>query len=301
MSEHTDVPIRNSSTSNDITACGVAPTIKARDDIDGCGCLECRNIETTATRRSVLDALVWSIRLFRSYPSIVVFAGVIILANRLLETDSVNVLPMPAIGVFETLTAFAFIILIRAYVGTIVAGELTGDPVTRREGLRRSLARTPALVGVIILTVFLVLTIPFLVFLPLLVLAGTIPGNPVDMVGFPVVAAIGGIAFAVPFLFLLFKFWFALEACVIGQYGPLKSFRVSWRITTNYRGKFVLIGVIAIGSALSFYLPTYLPEMGTSLASLNPVLSVLSSSVSELLSILWASAYAHIYIQGIVS
>jgi hypothetical protein len=208
---------------------------------------------------------------------------------------------MPALGVFETLTAFAFIILIRAYVGTIVAGELAGDPVTRREGLRRSLARTPALVGVIILTVFFVMTVPFLVLLPLLILAGTIPGNPIDMVGFPVVAAIGGIAFAVPFLFLLFKIWFALEACVIGQYGPLKSFRVSWRITTNYRGKFVLIGVIAIGSALSFYLPTYLPEMGTSLASLNPVLSVLSSSVSELLSILWASAYAHIYIQGIVS
>jgi len=30
-------------------------------------------------------------------------------------------------------------------------------------------------------------------------------------------------------------------------------------------------------------------------------LSVISSSVSELLSIVWASAYAHIYIQGVVS
>ncbi|PHQ38068.1 hypothetical protein DJ69_13625 [Halorubrum persicum] len=225
----------------------------------------------------------------------------IILANRLLETDAINVLPMPAISVFEILTGFAFIILIRAYVGTIVAGELTGNPVTRREGLRRSIARTPALVGVIILTVVSVLTIPFLLVLPLLVLVGMIPGNPVDLLGFPVVAAVGGIAFAVPFLFLLFKIWFALEACVIGQYGPLKSFRVSWRITTNYRGKFFLIGVIVIGSALSLFLPTYVPEMGTSLAPLNPVLSIISSSVSELLSIVWASAYAHIYIQGIVS
>ncbi|MGQ3330495.1 hypothetical protein [Halorubrum sp. FL23] len=279
----------------------MAPTIKARDDVDGCGCLECRNIEATATRRSVLDALVWSVRLFRSYPSIVVFAGVIILANRLLETDAINVLPMPAISVFEILTGFAFIILIRAYVGTIVAGELTGNPVTRREGLRRSIARTPALVGVIIFTVVSVLTIPFLLVLPLLVLVGMIPGNPVDLLGFPVVAAVGGIAFAVPFLFLLFKIWFALEACVIGQYGPLKSFRVSWRITTNYRGKFFLIGVIVIGSALSLFLPTYVPGMGTSLAPLNPVLSIISSSVSELLSIVWASAYAHIYVQGVVS
>ncbi len=301
MSEHTDAPIRRTSVGGDATACDVTPTIKARDDVDGCGCLECRGIETTATRRSVLDTLVWSVRLFRSYPSIVVFAGVIILANRLLETDSIDVLPMPAIGVFETLAAFAFVVLIRAYVGTIVAGELTGDPVTRREGLRRSLARTPALLGVIALTVLSVMTVPFLLFFPFFVLAALIPGNPVDVVGFPVVAAVGGIAFAVPFLFVLFKFWFAPEACVIGQYGPLKSFRVSWRITTNYRGKFVLIGVIAIGSALGFYLPTYLPEMGTRLAPLTPVLGVLSSSVGELLSVLWASAYAHIYVQGIVS
>jgi hypothetical protein len=301
MSEHTDSPIRSTSNGHDRTAGDVAPTIKARDDIDGCGCLECRNIETVTTNRSVLDSLVWSVRLFRSYPSIVVFAGVIILANRLLETDSINVLPMPAIGVSETLTAFAFIILIRAYVGTIVAGELTGNPVTRREGLYRSLAQTPSLVGVILLIVFSVMTIPFFVSLPLFLLVGVLPVTPVGMVSFPVAAAVGGIMFAVPFLFLLFKFWFAPEACVIGQYGPLKSLRVSWRITTNYRGKFVLIGVIAIGSAVSLYLPTYFPEMGSSLAPLTPLLSGLSSSVAELLSIVWTSAYAHIYVQGIVS
>lgn len=300
MSKHTDTPVR-ASTAGDPTADDAAPTIKARDDVDGCGCLDCRNIETPATRRSVLDSLVWSVRLFRSYPSIVVFAGVIIFARRLLETDGIDALPMPAIAVVETLTAFAFIILIRAYVGTIVAGELTGEPVTRREGLHRSLARTPSLVGVVILTVFLVMTVPFFLALPLFLIVGVLPVIPGETISFPVAAAVGGIAFVVPFLFLLYKFWFALEACVIGQYGPLRSFRMSWRITTNYRGRFVLIGVMVIGSAVSLFLPTYLPEIGTSLASLNPVLSVISSSVSELLSIVWASAYAHIYVQGIVS
>ncbi|MFC7028972.1 hypothetical protein ACFQJ5_17325 [Halomicroarcula sp. GCM10025324] len=279
----------------------MAPTIKARDDVDGCGCLECRNIETTTTNRTVLDALVWSVRLFRSYPSILAFAGVIILANRLLETDSINVLPLPAIGVVEALTAFAFIISIRAYVGTIVAGELSGEPVTIREGLRRSIARTPALVGVILIIVFSVMTIPFFVSLPLFLLVGVLPVTPVEMVSFPVAAAVGGIMFAVPFLFLLFKFWFAPEACVIGQYGPLKSLRVSWRITTDYRRKFVLIVVIAIGSALSLYLPTVLPGLETGLTLVHPVLHVISSSAGELLSIVWASAYAHIYVQGIVS
>jgi len=301
MSEHTDSAVRSTSTGDDTITRDVAPTIKARDDIDECGCLECRNIETTTTNRTVLDALVWSARLFRFYPSILAFAGVIILANRLLETDSINALPLPAIGVAEAVTAFAFIISIRAYVGTIVAGELTGDPVTIREGLRRSLARTPALVGVILLVVFSVMTIPFFVSLPLFLLVGVLPVTPVEMVSFPVAAAVGGIVFAVPFLFLLFKFWFAPEACVIGQYGPIESLRVSWRITTNYRGKFVLIVIIAIGSAVSLYLPTYLPEMGASLASLNPVVHLISSSVGELLSIVWASAYAHIYVQGIIS
>ncbi|MFC5136555.1 MULTISPECIES: hypothetical protein [Haloferacaceae] len=278
----------------------MAPTIKARDDVDGCGCLECRNIETTTTNRSVLDALVWSVRLFRSYPSILAFAGVIILTNRLLETDSIALLPMPAVGVIEAITAFAFIVLIRAYVGTIVAGELTGNSVTKREGLRRSIARAPALVGVILLIVFSVMTIPFFVSLPFFFLVGVLPITSMEMVSFPVAVAVGGVIFAVPFLFLLFKFWFAPEACVIGQYGPLKSLRVSWRITTNYRGKFLLIVVIAIGSGVSLYLPPVLPQLETGLTLVQPVLGVISSSVGELLSIVWAGAYAHIYVQGVV-
>ncbi|WP_338742240.1 hypothetical protein [Haloplanus salilacus] len=75
MSEHTDSPVRSTSSIDDTIRCDLAPTIKARDDIEGCGCLECRNIETTTTDRTVLDALVWSVRLFRSSPSIVVFGA----------------------------------------------------------------------------------------------------------------------------------------------------------------------------------------------------------------------------------
>jgi hypothetical protein len=301
MSEHTETSIGSVSTVRGTTAGDVAPTIRAREDIDGCGCLECRNIETTTMERSVLDALAWSVRLFRSYPSILAFGGVIVLANRLLETDAINALPTPVVGVSDALTAFVFIFLIRAYVGAIVAGELTDTPVTVREGLYRSLARTPALLGLIVLLVLSVMTIPFLVSLPLLVLLGAVPGNPVELIGVPVVAAVGGIVFAVPFLLLLFKFWFAPEACVIGRYGPIESLRISWRITTNYRGKLLLVVVIATGSAIGVYFPTYFPGIGASVPRLAPVLSAFSSTVSELLSIVWASAYAHVYVQGVVS
>ncbi|WP_256335669.1 hypothetical protein [Halopenitus persicus] len=279
----------------------MTPTIKERTDVDGCGCLDCRNVQTAATERTVLDALVWSVGLFRSRPSIVAFAGVIVLANRLLETDVITVLPLPVVDLFEAAAAFAFLFLIRAYVGTIVAGELTGDPVTIREGIQRSLARTPALVGVILLIVGFVLTIPSLVGLPLLVLVGVLPGDPVALVGFPVAAAVGGAVFLVPMLLLLFTFWFAPEACVIGRYGPVESLRVSWHVTTNYRGKFVLIVVLVLGSVLGLQLPASLPETGARLAWVAPAVDVIAASVSELLSIVWASAYAHVYVQAIVS
>ena len=301
MSEHTDTATQNTATVDGTLTSDVAPTIRARADTDGCGCLECRNVDTTTTNRTVLDALVWSVRLFRSSPSIVAFAGVIVLARRLLETDIVSVLPAPAVGVVEAVTAFAFVISIRAYVGTIVAGELTDSPVTIREGLHRSIARTPALIGVVLLVVFSVLMVPFFVSFPLFVLVGFILGNPVAILGFPIVAAVGGIVVAVPFFLLLFKFWFAPEACVIGQYGPVESLGVSWRLTTHYRGKFVLIVVIAVGSAIGIYLPTVVPELGTGRALVSLASNAISSSVGELLSIVWASAYAHTYVQGIVS
>ena len=301
MSEHADSATRETSFVDRTFACDVAPTIRARDDTDGCGCLECRNIETATTNRTVLDALVWSANLFRSYPSIVVFAGVIILAKRLLGTDAITVLPTPAVGVVEGVTAFAFVISIRAYVGAVVAGELTDTPVTICEGLHRSIARTPAVVGVVVLVVGSVMVIPSLVSLPLFLVVGFTLGNPVELFGFPIVAAVGGIVIVVPVLFLLFKFWFALEACVIGQYGPIESLAVSWRLTTQYRGKFILITVIAVGSAIGIYLPTVLPELGTGGAVVSLVLRVTSASVSELLSVVWASAYAHTYVQGIVS
>ena len=301
MSEHTDASTQNTATVDGTLTSDVAPTIRTRDDTNECGCLECRNIGTATTNRTVLDALVWSIRLFRSYPSIVAFAGVIILARRLLETDVITVLPTPAVGVVEGVATFAFIISVRAYVGTIVAGELTDTPVTIREGLHRSIARTPAVVGVILLVVFFLMMIPSLISLPLFVVVGFTLGNPVEILGFPVVAAVGGVVFAVPFLFFIFKFWFALEACVIGQYGPIESLGVSWRLTTNYRGKFVLIAVIAVGSAISIYLPTVLPELGTGPTLVSPILDAISSSAGELLSVVWASAYAHTYVQGVVS
>ncbi|MBB6646555.1 hypothetical protein H5V44_09680 [Halobellus sp. MBLA0160] len=225
----------------------------------------------------------------------------VILGKRLLGTGLVTALPTPVVGTMEAVTGFVFVVLIRAYVGTIAASELTDTPVTVCGGLRRSVARAPALVGVVALVVLAAMLIPFVLSLPVVLLAGGLAAMSLETVGFPVIAAVGGVVFAVPFLLLVFKLWFAPEACVIGQYGPLESLRVSWRITGNYHSRFVLIVLIAVGSAISLSLPASLPELTTGLSPAPPVLDAISSSVGDFVSVLWASAYAHIYVQSVVS
>lgn len=231
MTERPDSRTRRAAAAEDATV----PTIKARRDVDGCGCLDCRNVGATSVNRTVLDAVVWSGAVLRSHRPIVVLAGAIVLGRRLLETGVVAGLPAPAVGTIEAATTFAFVLLVRAYVGTIAAGELTDTPVTVRGGLRRSVARTPALVGVVALAALAVVLLPFVLSLPLVLVVAGLGGTPLETVGFPLVAAVGGVLFVLPFLCLVFKFWFAPEACVIGRYGPVESLRVSWGITGHVR------------------------------------------------------------------
>jgi hypothetical protein len=292
--------IRNTSTADGATAVVVAPTIRMREDLDGCGCLDCRNVETITLRRTVLDALVWSVGLFRSRPSIVVFGIGVVLFNRLLESGVVAALPTPAVGALDAAGAFVFVFLLRAYVATIVAGALTDSSVTVRDAARRSLARVPALVALIALLVFVVMTVSSLASIPLFVLFALLSTNPVEVVGFPAVAAVGGVVFAVPFLVLLFRFWFAPEACVIGRYGPVESLRVSWRMTTNYPTRLLLVLLIAAGSAISLYLPGSLPAVVGGLSPALPLVDAVAASLGELLSVVWAGAYAHLYVQGAI-
>lgn len=297
MTERPDSRPRRAAAAEDATV----PTIKARRDVEGCGCLDCRNVGATSVNRTVLDAVVWSGAVLRSHRPIVVLAGAIVLGRRLLETGVVAGLPAPAVGTIEAATTFVFVLLLRAYVGTIAAGELTDTPVTVRGGLRRSVARTPALVGVVALAALAVVLLPFVLSLPLVLVVAGLGGTPLETVGFPLVAAVGGVLFVLPFLCLGFKFWFAPEACVIGRYGPVESLRVSWRITGHVRGRVALVILVAVGSALGLYLPVALPGATTGVAPVPAVFDVVSSSVGDLLSVLWASAYAHVYVQSVVS
>ena len=150
------------------------------------------------------------------------------------------------------------------------------------------------------LAVALALVVPSVVSVPLTVLFVVVSGNPVEIVGFPVVAAVGTLGFALPSVFLLVKFWFAPETCVIGRYGPIDSLRVSWRLTTDYRRKYLLVLLIVIGSVLTFDLLGPLVQVYGDTVIRGPVLRALSVSIEELLSVVWVGAYAHIYVQEVI-
>lgn len=300
MKWHTESTAENVPSISDETRPHHPPVIKARQDTDECSCIDCRNISTTTTSRTVLDALLWSVELLRAYPSILVLGLSVVIVNRVLETGAVSVIPGPVVGIAELTTGFVFVFLLRAYVATVTAGVLTGNQVSYRSGLKYSLRRIPALFGVFGLIILLVMTVSALVVAPLFFGLVAIVGDSVEMIGFAPIALIGGITFAIPFMLLLYKFWMAPEACVIGGYGPIKSLRVSWKITTAFRTKLVVALLFAIGTAGAFYLLGFVPGIEEGSVSFGPVAGAISVSLGEILSVVWMGVYAHLYVQGII-
>jgi hypothetical protein len=278
----------------------VGPTVKTRGDTDGCGCLECRNVDTTTTRRSVLDALVWSLRLFRSDRSVTAFVLGVVVCTRVFDsglgTGFLGIPVEPLTPVVAVVSTF----LVRASVGTVVAGTLTDDPTSVWDGLRRGLTRAPAVFGSLALAMVLALTVAGGLALPLAVGIGA-AWLVLDPVGLPAAVTAGGVAFFVPFAVLTFKFWLVPEACVIGQYGPVASLRVSWRLTSHHRRKVLVVVVVVVGSTIGLSLPDRLPAVASAPGPLAATLQASRACLEDLLSALWAGVYAHLYVQGAVS
>lgn len=117
--------------------------------------------------------------------------------------------------------------------------------------------------------------------------------------GIPVASAVVPLAVAGPLLFLAFRCWFAVEACVPGRYGPIGSLHVSWALTSNHPWKLLvaLLPVVATGVAAAVGL-----RPGGDLVPLTagPVLDALATSAGELTSVVWYAVYAHLYMQGAV-
>lgn len=281
----------------------MVPAIKVRRDVDGCGCLECRSVEAATTRRSIVDSLAWSVRLARAYPSVPLLALSFVLAGRLLEAGMPH-LVAPVAGLLEAAIWFGLVVLVRGQVATIAAGELTGDRIAPTRALRHSLARTPAVIGLLaalvatLSVVWLLSSIPtFAVF----VLLAFAPVEPTSLVAASLLVALPVVAFAVvPTLVVVFKFWLAVEACIVGGYGPVEAFRVSWRLTTSYRWKILAVAVALLASAGVLFVAALVPGPGVGTTAIGPVLEAAFTSLGELTAVLWYGVYAHLYVQAAV-
>jgi len=274
--------------------------VRRRGETDGCGCLDCRDVDATAVRRGLLATLSWSVRLCRRYPSVLILGAVLVGLRTLLDTLGVQYLADPVLDLLEGTTALAFFFGLRAYVATLTARELTGDTLAVWPWCRRALGRLVALVAVVVLSLSVLTTLSMVVDIALvagLVFAGVdISTQPV----FLVVAAVGAVLLAVPPLVLLFKCWFAIDACVIGRYGPLESIRVSWAMTTTYRWKLVrLVGLVAVVLGVSYVDGVATPVSGP-LGSLFPAVSALVGDLAELSAVVWFAVSAHLYVQSVV-
>ncbi|WP_049924407.1 hypothetical protein [Halopiger djelfimassiliensis] len=303
MSDGSTTATRRVDAAADGSASERVPSIKLRRDEEGCCCLDCRNVTVEATRRTVLDALLWTGRLFRSRPSISLLSLLLVCTNRLLESVVPLYVPEPVVGSLETAATFAFLCCLRAYVATIVGGELTGTRVSPRAGLRHTLARLPALVGLAVVSVFGIVsavffasTVLFLATGGALFVTGTDPTAPVALFVLAVEAAV----FLGSLLFILFKCWLAVDACVVGGYGPLESFRISWRVTTTARRKvLLLVPVVSVNFGVRYLVGSRsMPHGGT--APFASLVGAVSTSLAELLLVVWFGVYAHLYIQSVL-
>lgn len=273
-----------------------APVVERRSDVEGCACLECRPVDATALRRSLLDALGWSVRLCLSRPSVVLLVLALVAGRRVLE--AVALVPPPAQETLHGATTFALLFVLRGHVGTVAAGELTGDRVAPVDAARRALARTPALAATGAVLVWLLLFASSVAIAPVVALFFAASHFSLPWV-VPAASVVIPLAIAGPLLFVAFRCWFAVEACVLGRYGPIGSLRVSWALTSNHPWKLLvaLLPIVATGVASSAGL-----RPGGDLVpfTAGPVLDAVATSAGELTSVVWYAVYAHLYVQAAV-
>jgi hypothetical protein len=278
--------------------------IRRHAETDGCSCLDCRNVDAATFRRSVLDTVHWSVRLCRAYPSIVLLGVCLVTAGAGVDALGARYLPSPVVGLLDVVIAVGFVLALRAYVATLAARELTGSSLAPWPWCRRAIGRILLLAVVILVLVFVVSVLSTLVIFALfgaLTVGGLLPpAAPLDQPGFLVATAVSVGLLLVPLLYVLFKCWFALEACIIGQYGPVDAIRVSWGLTTTYRGKVLRLTAVVILSLGASYVAALTPSvsgpLGTLLSSLGPLVGALG----ELSAVLWYAVSAHLYVQGVL-
>ncbi|MFB6232754.1 MAG: hypothetical protein ABEH61_00705 [Haloarculaceae archaeon] len=207
--------------------------VRFRDDVDGCGCLRCQGVDSDVLRRSGPGVVAWSTRLVFERPSILLVLFAVAPVQLLSLVDS------GAVVVAGAFVGVLGVFLGRGYVAVTGRARLGDRTVSGVDALGTVLRRLPAFVGALaVLSAGLVALAVLIrvVLTPALQAAlgpvGVDPGL-VDLVSLLVIA--GSLLYAVV------KFCVLPEACFVGGYGPVRSLRVTWEITSLQTARAVVI------------------------------------------------------------
>lgn len=207
-------------------------SLRFREDVDGCACIHCRDVEHDVLRRSLVDSVSWSARLAVTRPSIVlVFAllGALQLLTRFSQQPATTSTVLGVTGVFVA----------RGYVGVVGTDVLRNRTPAPTAAVVTVVRRFPNVAGAVAVAVGGV-TVTVL-FLDRVVVRAARRAFRLGGIE-PVYAELGVLLLAaVVVVYLLVKLWFVPEACFVGGYGPLEAIHVSWTITTLHFRKAVAI------------------------------------------------------------
>lgn len=216
--------------------------IRLHNDVDGCGCIHCQNVDHRVVRRSLGGALLWSSGLLRLYPSIVL----VFLAVGFIQ--AVGELLPPQFALLTVLGAVLGVFVGRGYIGVIGRATLGDRQSSPTHALWLVARRFPAFLGATVAVIGLLAGISLLVLRGIGPLAGQLL-VPLGVDPFQIQLLVLLVT-ALCLVSLIVKLYLVPEACFVGGYGPLESLRVSWRLTSLHPKKAVLI-VIGFGLLLA--------------------------------------------------
>jgi len=274
--------------------------IPPRDVIDGCGCIRCRGIDPAILGRSTVGDLRWSVDLLQKRLSVPATATTFVVVLAVLEFILAPFEPMVGwvdAPIHNLLGGVLLGVLLRGYVSTVVASELTDQQMTRRETVafatRRLLPLSATLLGMMIVgTIAFALS---LIVVSLLVFDAGVLG-PSVFEGVTPTLLFGSVVAVV-----FYKFWLAPDIAVVGEVGPVTALRISWTSTTTHW--------LRVASLLvSFVATVTMPDiLGSTLAATNfefvlgaPGSETLVSGFRWLTTSVWYCVGTQIYVRSIL-
>jgi hypothetical protein len=279
--------------------------VRRRDDVDGCGCRRCQDVDQRVFDRSLLDGLRWSGSLPFRRPSILVVFLAAAAAQVAVLATATNL----AVGALASLGSA---LVSRGYVGVVGRASLARDGSSRGplDALWVVLRRLPTVcvaAAVVVAGLGVVVGLTTALRVPVRTGLATLGVPPVVTDGVLVLAVV------VVVLYALTNCCFLPEACFVGGYGPVAALRVSRAVATVHRGRalrvvagFVLLLAVGVAVDLRFADPARPVTLAVRYRETTVALRSFGFApgprvvVDGLATLLYSGVFVHQYVQGVV-